>query len=267
MVSLFVISLLINLGMWLERVFIVVSSLAHDFLPHNWGTYFPTWVELTITTGSFAFFFFWFFGFSKLLPTVPLSDLKMRIADEEIEPTAPCDCCVKTKIEPGEPAVLAVFSNAGRMVQALKAACDGGFRTMETFSPVKVDEAEKVMVLPKSPVRFWTLAGALCGLAGGFWLAIGTGLVNSLVVGGKPPDSIIPYCVVGFEGTILLGSLANFLGLLFHTRLFRMKTSPYYDPRFSRDMFGVLVSCKAGECERLQQLLASASPEEIHVHR
>ncbi|SNB46689.1 quinol:electron acceptor oxidoreductase subunit ActD [Geobacter sp. DSM 9736] len=267
MVALFVISLIINIGMWLERVFLVVTSLAHDFLPHNWGTYFPTWVEVVITTGSFAFFFFWFFGFSKLLPTVPLSDLKMRIADEEIEPTAPCACCVKTKIEPGQPAVLALFSNAGRMVQALKAACDGGFGTMETFSPVKVDEAEKVMTLPKSPVRFWTLGGALCGLVGGFWLAIGTGLVNSLIVGGKPAVSIIPYCVVGFEGTILLGSLGNFLGLLFHTRLFRMKTEPYYDTRFSRDMFGLLVSCKGGETERLQQLLAAASPEEMHVHR
>lgn len=266
LVSLFVISLLINAGMWLERLFIVYSSLAHDFLPHNWGSYNPTWVEFSITLGSFAFFFFWFFGFSKLLPTVPLSDLKERIADEEIEPTGQCSTRVKQAAS-GSSSVLAVFTNAGRLVHAVKSSCDGGFKHMETFSPVKVMAVENVMGRPKSPVRFWTLAGALCGLAGGFWLAIGTGLVNSLIVGGKSPVSIIPYCVIGFEGTILLGSIVNLLGLVFHSRLFRFRTAPHYDPRFSRDRFGLLVTCRRDEIERVRQLLAASSPEEIHVHR
>ena len=267
LVSLFVISLLINIGMWMERIFIVFSSLAHDFLPHNWGSYNPTWVEFSITAGSFAFFFFWFFGFSKLLPTVPLSDLKTKIADEEIEPTGRCATRVKQAIEPRDASVLAIFTNAGRLVQGVKSACDGGFKNMETFSPVKVEEAEKVMGHPKSPVRFWTLAGAISGLAGGFWLAIGTALVNSLIVGGKSPVSVIPYCVVGFEGTILLGSIANLIGLIVHSRLFRLKTATHYDKRFSRDHFGLLVTCGEAEVDRLQQLLTAASPEEIHVHR
>ena len=53
----------------------------------------------------------------------------------------------------------------------------------------------------KSPVRFWTLIGGLCGVVGGFAPAIGTALVNGLIVGGKHPVSIIPYCIAGFEGT------------------------------------------------------------------
>ena len=55
------------------------------------GQLHPTWVEVSITLGSFGFFFFWFFGFSKLLPTVPLSELKEKIADEQIEPTGCCE--------------------------------------------------------------------------------------------------------------------------------------------------------------------------------
>lgn len=265
-VTLFVISLLVNLGMWFERLMIIVTSLAHDFLPHNWGSYWPTWVEFSITLGSFGFFFFWFFGFSKLLPTVPLSELKGRIADEQIEPTGCCDTRVRQRIDSHNPSVLAIFSNAGRLLEAAKRSCDAGFLVMETFSPVKIEALDALLKQPKSPVRLFTLIGAILGLAGGFWLAIGTALVNGMVVGGKPAVSLIPFCVVGFEGTILLGSIGNLIGLVVYGRLFRLKTAPYYDARFSRDKFGLLVSCRAGEIDGLKKLLAPVDPEEWHVH-
>ena len=266
-ISLFIISLLINVGMWFERLMILFTSLAHDFLPQNWGGYFPTWVEISITLGSFAFFFFWFFGFSKLLPTVPLTELKEKIADHEIMPTGCCATKVGERVESLRPSVLAVFSNAGRLLEAVKLGCDAGFDEMETYAPVKIVELDKVLRQPKSPVRYFTLAGALAGLAGGFWLAIGTATVNHLIVGGKPPVSLIPYCVIGFEGTILLGSIANLIGLMIYARLFRTETSAYYDRRFSRDKFGLLISCDADQVERLKGLLGPAEPEEIHVHR
>lgn len=267
MISLLVISLLVNLGMWFERLMIIFTSLAHDFLPHNFGSYSPTWVELSITVGSFGFFFFWFFGFSKLLPTIPLNELKAKIADHQIKATGCCDNRVSQKIDTKKPSLLAVFSNAGRLVEAAKHCCDGGFQVMETFSPVKIAALDTVLKQPKSPVRIFTLVGALCGLAGGFWLATGTALVNRLIVGGKPVVALIPFCVIGFEGTILLGSVFNLIGLVIFARLFKLKTAPYYDPRFSRDKFGLLVSCNASEVDRLRELLAPADPEEIHVHQ
>ena len=138
---------------------------------------------------------------------------------------------------------------------------------METFSPVKIEALDEVLAQPKSPVRYITLIGALCGLGGGFWLAGGTALVNSLIVGGKPPLSWIPFCVIAFEGTILLGSLANLAGLVYFSRLTRLRTAPYYDIRFSRDKFGLLVSCGSDELDRLKELLTPIDPEEIHVHR
>lgn len=263
---LFVISLLVNLGMWFERLMIIFGAQAHDFLPHNFGSYWPTWVELTITAGSFGFFFLWFFGFSKLLPTVPLSELKTRIADEEIPPTGHCESRVHQKVVPHLPSVLAVFPNAGRLVEGAKKSCDAGFKVMETFSPVKIEVLAEVLKQPKSPVRIFTLVGAVSGLFGGFWLAAGTALVNRLIVGGKPPVSLVPFCVVGFEGTILLGSLANLFGLVLFARLYRKNPLPFYDPRFSRDKFGLLVSCPADQVERLREKLAPAEPEEFHVH-
>jgi Ni/Fe-hydrogenase subunit HybB-like protein len=73
---LFIISLLINIGMWFERLVIIVSSLSRDFLPAAWGSYRPTWVEISITAGSIAWFCLWFLLFVKLLPIVSINEIK-----------------------------------------------------------------------------------------------------------------------------------------------------------------------------------------------
>ena len=73
---LFVISIVINIGMWLERLIIIVSSLSRDFLPSAWGSYRPTWVEISITAGSFAWFLLWFLLFVKLLPIIAMNEVK-----------------------------------------------------------------------------------------------------------------------------------------------------------------------------------------------
>ena len=239
------------------------------FSPQNWGDYQPTWVELSITLGSFSFFFLWFFVFSKFLPTIPVSELKTRIVERETGPAERCQVHIKPSADKdaAHPSVMAVFSNAGRVLEAVKSACDAGYHDMETFSPVKLDEVEHVMRQPKSPVRFWTLAGALAGLTGGFALAIGTSQVNNLIVGGKPAVSLIPFCVIGFEGTILLGCVANLIGLVLHARLFRQRLSPFYDHRFSRDRFGLLIRCTPIQLGHLQGLLEKSAPEEVHVHQ
>ena len=54
---LFFISIVVNIGMWLERFVIVVTSLRRDFLPSSWGYYTPTWVDWGMLLGSFGLFF------------------------------------------------------------------------------------------------------------------------------------------------------------------------------------------------------------------
>jgi len=73
---LFILSFFVNVGMWLERFVIIVSSLAHDFDPYAWGTYRPTLVEAGITAGSFGLFFLLFLLFVKLLPVLSMTELK-----------------------------------------------------------------------------------------------------------------------------------------------------------------------------------------------
>ena len=78
LVFLFVLSLLVNVGMWLERFVIVVCSLARDYDPYNWGNYLPSPVEFGITLGSFGLFFAAFLVFVKTLPVLSITELKER---------------------------------------------------------------------------------------------------------------------------------------------------------------------------------------------
>ncbi len=83
--ALFAVTVFVNVGMWYERFVIIITSLAHEFVPAGWGLYKPSWVELSILTGSFAWFFFWFLIFAKTLPTISIAEVKEHLAHEEHE--------------------------------------------------------------------------------------------------------------------------------------------------------------------------------------
>jgi Ni/Fe-hydrogenase subunit HybB-like protein len=78
---LFVIALLVNLGMWLERFEIIVVSLARDFLPSAWHRFAPTWVDLGILAGTLGCFGLLFLSFLRWLPFIPISELKQMRAE------------------------------------------------------------------------------------------------------------------------------------------------------------------------------------------
>ncbi len=82
--------MLVNVGMWFERFVIIVTSLAQDFLPANWGAYRPTAVELLTLAGSFGLFFTLFLLFCRFLPMVAMAEVKtvMPVSDPHAHPHA-----------------------------------------------------------------------------------------------------------------------------------------------------------------------------------
>jgi len=76
---LLIVSLLVNVGMWLERFVIIVTSLAHDYDPYVWGTYSPTYVEVGISLGSFGMFFTLYLLFVKTLPVLSITEIKEHL--------------------------------------------------------------------------------------------------------------------------------------------------------------------------------------------
>ena len=73
---------LVNVGMWLERFTIVVTSLAHDRMPFVERVYHPRLAELGVTAGSFGFFFLFFLVAIRLLPAVSIAEMKEETASE-----------------------------------------------------------------------------------------------------------------------------------------------------------------------------------------
>ena len=74
--ALFVISLVVSVGMWLERYVIVAISLTRDFLPSSWGNYTPTVFDWSLFIGSIGLFLSLWFVFIRLLPSIATSEIK-----------------------------------------------------------------------------------------------------------------------------------------------------------------------------------------------
>lgn len=72
----FVISIVVNIGMWFERFVIIVTSLHRDFLPSSWADYAPTTVEIATLVGSFGLFFSCFLMFCRFIPVIAMAEVK-----------------------------------------------------------------------------------------------------------------------------------------------------------------------------------------------
>ena len=72
----FIISILINLGMWFERYNIVVTSLSNDYLPSAWASYSPTFVEISVYLGTLGIFAFGVLLFFRFIPMIAISEVK-----------------------------------------------------------------------------------------------------------------------------------------------------------------------------------------------
>lgn len=83
----FLVCILINVGMWLERFVIIVTSLHRDFLPSSWSYYIPTANEVAIMVGMFGLFFSLFLLFSRFLPVVSISEIKGVLGYGRSEPS------------------------------------------------------------------------------------------------------------------------------------------------------------------------------------
>ncbi len=73
---LFVISIIVNVGMWLERFVIVVISLHRDFTPSGWGMYGPTIWDIATYAGTIGFFVMMMFVFARFVPMLAMAELK-----------------------------------------------------------------------------------------------------------------------------------------------------------------------------------------------
>ena len=81
----FILSIVVNIGMWFERFVIITTSLHRDYLPSSWTMFHPTWVDIGTFIGTIGIFFFLFLLFARFFPVLAMAELKsiLKVSGEE----------------------------------------------------------------------------------------------------------------------------------------------------------------------------------------
>lgn len=74
-----ILSIVVNIGMWFERFVIIVTSLHRDYLPSSWAMFYPTWADISVFIGSIGLFFTLFLLFLRFLPAVAIAEVKLLL--------------------------------------------------------------------------------------------------------------------------------------------------------------------------------------------
>jgi len=72
-------SIVVNIGMWFERFVIIVTSLHRDYLPSSWVMFYPSWVDVGVFIGSIGVFFTLFLLFLRVLPAIAMAEVKLLL--------------------------------------------------------------------------------------------------------------------------------------------------------------------------------------------
>ena len=83
---LFTVALLVNVGMWIERFIIVITSLHRDFLPSSWGMYHATFWDYSTLFGTIGLFAALLFLFIRFLPAISMTEMRAMVAAQKGEP-------------------------------------------------------------------------------------------------------------------------------------------------------------------------------------
>jgi hypothetical protein len=106
------------------------------------------------------------------------------------------------------------------------------------------------------------LVGAICGLTAGILLTSMTQLAYPLVTGGKPILALPPMAIISYEATLLGAILFTVIGIIFESRLPRLKLG-LYDNRITEGLIGVLVECDEAQVPRVEQVLTQAGAVDV----
>lgn len=159
------------------------------------------------------------------------------------------------------PGILASFEFLDSTVDAIHELRKAGFKGLRAYMPYPEHHIEEALGHGESPVRVWTLVGALTGTATGFAFTIFTSMDWPLVTGGKPIIAIPAYVVIAFESTILFGALSTLIGLFILSRLPHVKPMIVYDSEFVSGRYGLFVAAEGNKLDEARRILQKHEPK------
>ena len=162
------------------------------------------------------------------------------------------------------PGVLGSFEHIDAACDTIRELKASGFKDLTVYSAAPNHEIDAAIGDPVSNVRLFTLVGGMIGCAAGFGTTIWMSKDWPLLTGGKPIGAIPPFVAIGFELTILIGSLVTVAGIIILSAMKSLKGRPY-SPRFSDDRIGVFVPCGADRAAGVEQLMQRNGSVEVAV--
>jgi hypothetical protein len=163
--------------------------------------------------------------------------------------------------------MVGVFAELDSTVDALDELKQKKIGKLTAYSPTPRHELEQAIDPPQSPVRRFTLIGALSGTIFGYWIAIWGSEYWPLVVGGKAISTWLPYTVFGFEVMVMVGALSTVFGMFYLAGIPRLTDTVGYDPRFSHGSFGVWCECAPEQLAEVEQILRRHGAVEVRGER
>jgi molybdopterin-containing oxidoreductase family membrane subunit len=160
------------------------------------------------------------------------------------------------------PGVLGQFVHIDGAADAIRELKATGFPDLTVYSAMHSHELEGAVGDPVSPLRWFTLLGGMLGCAAGFSLAIWMSHDWPLITGGKSVAALPPFVVMGFELTVLIGSLSSVAAIIILSARKKLGGRPYH-PSFSDDRIGVFVPCGPDRAGTVQQLLEKHGSVEV----
>ena len=82
---LLMLSIVVNVGMWLERFVIIVTCLHRDFLPSSWGMYYADDLGLDDVLGTIGLFLTLFFLFVRFLPMISIFEMRTLVPEAKVQ--------------------------------------------------------------------------------------------------------------------------------------------------------------------------------------
>ena len=168
---------------------------------------------------------------------------------------------------PNNQGVLGVFAYVDDLLNGLRRLKEENFEIRSVFSPLRLRAVPEILGTKPSIVRWITLLGGILGGTSLVGLAIYAHLSFKLITSGKPILPAVPWVIVLFEGTVLLAAISSVIAWIATGGLPRIRykkgQSAGYDPRFSEDRFGILISCTERERDDVIRILQEAGAEEV----
>jgi hypothetical protein len=280
---LFLVAIVINIGMWLERFVIIVVSLHRDFLPSSWGMFYPTiWDWLTLL-GSLGLFFTAIFVFIRVLPMISIFEMRHLLTEVKKHGRAMVETTTKLAQAAEIPAsrpithrldaplygLMAEFDDPAELLDKAKHTYAAGYRQISAYTPFPVEGLAEAIGLRQSRLPLLVLLGGILGALGGYFLQYYAAVIDyPWNVGGRPFNSWPSFMIVTFEATILVAALVGVVAMLVANKL-PMPYHPVFNtPRFklaSQNRFFLCIKASDPRFDVVGtgQFLADLEPKEV----